>query len=290
LKPAGALITSFGDLVANGAQFTFTAGIPGGTFTYQPNALTATDAGMALNIKGNVKDYDGFGLYLNSCADASAYTGVSFSVKGNVGPSAKLNFRVQLNSDTPVDTTNKKGTCVVPAGTTDTYPLCHSPSIDVTGISATAKTVTINFADLTGGIPTVKVDPKEIVGFEWALTWTPAPAGTGGTGSGGTPAGGTGTGGAAGGSGGSATGGTAAGGTAAGGSGSAAGPYDADVTIDDVMFVGGPAGGGTGSGGSASGGTASGGTAAGGGGAGGAASGGGGAGGRGGSGGTGGNP
>jgi hypothetical protein len=268
-KPTMGLITSFADLVANGDQYTFTKGVPGGTFTYDTALIkAAADSVTAMNfhITGNVSDYHGFGAYLNSCADASAYTGVSFSIKGNVGPSAKLNFRVQLNSTTPVDTKNSKGACVVPTGMMP-YQVCVHPSVDVTGISADGKTVTINWADLKGGKPTAAVDPKEIVGFEWAFTWPNAGTGAGGSGgaggaapaaggSGGAAAGAggaaAGAGGAAAGAGGAAAG---AGGAAAGAGGAAASGYAVDVTLDDLTFLGGPAVGGSGGSGGAAGGS-----------------------------------
>src|SRR4051812_9862155 len=213
-KPASATLTEFADLVPNpmnAGNYSFMMGVPGGTFTYQPNALTATTTGMAFNVKGNVKDYDGFGVYLASCTDASAYTGVSFNIKGNAGPSGTLNFRVQTNSNTAVDTKNKKGTCVVPVGTTDTYTLCHAAGMDITVTSA-GSTVTVNFSDLTGGAPVDTVDGKDIVGLEWAFSWTPPPAGGGGSGGGAGAA-----------AGGSSGGGAVAGGAGASGSGGSAG-------------------------------------------------------------------
>ena len=223
MKPAAALITTFDDLVANAmnaGQYTFTLGVPGGTFAYQKGEFMLTDMGKALNVKGKVMNYDGFGVYTTACTDASAYTGISFSIKGNAGPSASLNFRVQTNADMAVDTVNKKGACVVPAGTTDTYPLCHPSSKDIM-VTADAKTIEVTFAELIGGVPVAAVNGKDIVGFEWAFTWT----GAGATAydaditldeikfTGGTPAGGTGGTGGGGGAGGGGTAGGGAGGT-----------------------------------------------------------------------------
>jgi|GEM_PF-1182516 len=296
-KPATNSITDFTDLVANptnAGNFTFLAGVPGGTFSYQPNALTLSNVSGALNVKGTIQAYDGFGLYLNSCTDASAATGISFRIKGYAGAKGTVSFRVQSNANTAVDTTNMKGTCVVPAGTTDTYPLCHAAAFDVP-VTAEGAVVSVTWAQLTGGLPEDGVTGKDIVGLEWAFNWAPPVVGTAGAGgasagaggasagaggasagaggasagAGGTSAGaggasgGTGgasggsggasggTGGASGGSGG-ASGGTggASGGTggATGGSGGAApaGSYVADVTIDDVKFIGLPAAGGAG--------------------------------------------
>jgi len=269
LKPTAALITDFSNLVANptsAGNYTFMGGVLGGTFTYQPNALTIdTMTNTVLNVKGNVKAYDGFGLYFNTCYDASAYTGVSFSVKGYVGPKGKLNFRVQTNSNTAIDATNMKGACVSTAA--DTYADCHNSSFDVP-VSATATVVTVMFNQLAGGVPVAAVTGKDVVGLEWALDWTPAPAGTAGSGAGGASGGSggasAGSGGASAGSGGASAGsggkggagGATAGGASAGGAGgaggAAAGPYDANVTIDDVMFIGGPPAGGAGGAGGAS--------------------------------------
>jgi hypothetical protein len=301
-KPTSALITQFDDLVMNpmnAGNFTFTAGIPGGTFHYQPGVFMATDMGKALNVKGKVNAYDGLGIYLNSCTDASAYTGISFRIKGKAGPTGKMNFRVQTNATTAIDMANKKGGCVVPTGTLDPWEACHASSIDVPVTEAGA-VVEVTWAQLMGGVPVSAVDGKDILGLEWAFAWmpggvTPPVGGAGGGGAGGA-AGGTGgaaggTGGAAGGTGGAAGGtGGAAGGTggAAGGTGGATGGYDADVTIDDIKFTGGPSGsGGAGGAGGTGGGGGSGGAAGGSGGSGGAAGGSGGSGGA--SGGTGGN-
>lgn len=225
-KVAAPLITQFDDLVASATstgQFTFMAGIPGGTFAYQPGALTVTDASKALNVKGSIAAYDGFGVYFNSCADASAYTGVSFNIKGKPGSTGMLNFRVQTDSNTAVDTVNKKGTCVVPAGTTDTYPLCHPSAVDIP-VTEAGGVVEVKWAQLTGGVPVEAVTGKDVVGLEWAFTYTPA---------------------AAGGSGGGAAGGASG--------------YAVDITVDDIKFTGGSSGG-TGTGGTSAGGTSAGGT------------------------------
>jgi hypothetical protein len=222
MKPATPLITEFADLMPNAlnaGQFTFTLGLPGGTFAYQPMALTVTDATAALNVKGKVMAYDGFGVYFNNCTDASAYTGVSFSIKGTAGPTGKLSFRIQTNANTAIDQVNKKGSCVVPAGTTDPYPLCHAATYDIT-VAPGGSTVEVKFSDPTGGVPVATVDGKDIIGLEWAFPWLGATdtaydvdvtvddikftggapmGGSGGTGGGGSGGGGTGGGGTGGG-------------------------------------------------------------------------------------------
>jgi len=215
-KVTAPLITQFDDLMPNptsAGQLVFMTGVPGGTFAYQPGALTVTDMAKSLNIKGSIAAYDGFGVYFNACADASAYTGVSFNIKGKPGATGMLNFRVQTDANTAVDTVNKKGTCMVPAGTTDTYPLCHASAVDIP-VTEAGGVVEVKFSSLTGGVPVEAVTGKDVVGLEWAFTFTPA----------------------------------AAGGAGGGGSGGASG-YPVDITVDDIKFTGGPAGGGSGTGG-----------------------------------------
>jgi hypothetical protein len=194
-------------------------GIPGGTYTYQTGDITVKDSGMALNASGMVKNNDGFGVYFNDCLDASAYSGVSFNIKGNVGASGMISFRIHTNADTPISTTNMNGACPVPAGTAvgGEYPYCHAAAFSIP-VSAAGGVVSVKFSDVTGGLPVATVDGKDVNGLEWAFTWmTGATAypvdvtvddimftggSTGGTGAGG-----------AGGSGGAATGGGGAGGT-----------------------------------------------------------------------------
>jgi hypothetical protein len=167
-KPASALITEFADLTPNATtpgQFNFTLGVPGGTFAYEKPAITVADMGMALNAKGMVTTYDGFGVYLNACTDASAYTGVSFSIKGTLGAKTMVNFRVQSSKNTKIDTVNKKGECV---GTT--YEECHDGGLDIP-VTADAKVVEVKFAQLLGGVPVATVSGKDILGFEWAFPY-----------------------------------------------------------------------------------------------------------------------
>jgi hypothetical protein len=210
MKPAGNMVTDFTDLMPNATsagQFAFTAGVPGGTFSYQPMEFVLTNASGALNVQGTVKNYDGFGVYFGACTDASAYTGVSFNIKGNAGPTGKLSFRFQTNANTAVDVVNKKGTCMVPAGTVDTYPLCHHATFDIT-VTEGGGEVAVKFSDVMGGVPVATVDGKDIVGLEWAFPWA----------------------------------------------GAADTMYPVDVTLDDIKFTGGPAGGGSGGAGGSGGG------------------------------------
>jgi len=261
--PTAALITDFSNLVASTTStgnYTFMGGVLGGTYSYQPNALTLDTVGnTALNVKGNVKNYDGFGLYFNTCYDAKTlgYTGISFSIKGYAGPKGTVNFRIATNANTayndPVNTAAMKGQCLA-TNPADTYPDCHAAGFDIP-VTSTATVVNVNFSQLMGGLPSNGVTGADIVGIEWALDWTPGATGTAGSGAGGASGG---SGGASAGAGGASagSGGASAGAGGKGGSGGASagsggavamgGPYDANITIDDVKFIGGPPAGGAG--------------------------------------------
>jgi hypothetical protein len=170
-KPASNLITEFADLTASAAgQFTFVAGVPGGTFSYEPADVMLMNASGALNVTGTVKTYDGFGIYFTACTDASAYTGVSFNIRGNAGPTGMLSFRIQTNATTAVDSVNKKGSCVVPPGTVDAYAICHAAMFNIT-VAPAGGVVEVKFSDVMGGAPVATVDGKDILGLEWAFPW-----------------------------------------------------------------------------------------------------------------------
>jgi len=272
--PTAALITDFSNLMPNAnsaGNFTFTGGVLGGTYTYAPNALTLdTVTNTVLNVKGNVHDYDGFGLYFNTCYNSKTlgYTGISFSIKGNAGPTGKIGFRIQTNSTTagnnPTNASAMKGTCVA-TDPSNSYPDCHAAEKQIP-VTSTATVITVNFSDLMGGVPVAGVDGSDIVGLEWAFTKPDATAGTAGSGAGGASGG---SGGASGGSGGASAGSGGKGGAAGSGTGGAsggaggappAGSFDADITIDDVKFLGGPPAGGAGGAGGTGAGGASGGS------------------------------
>jgi len=277
--PMCALITDGTNLLPHptmAGNFAMSGAVEGGTYSYAPNALTLDSLSKtALNVKGNVKAYDGVGIYFNTCYNVKTlnYTGVSFSIKGNAGPTGSVNFRVQTNSNTayndPINATAKKGLCLA-TDPNNAYPDCHAAGKDIP-VTSTATVQTVNFADLTGGLPTAGVDGSDIVGLEWALAWKEGGFGTGGTGAGGAASGGSGgaSGGSAGKGGSTAAGGSATGGTGTGGAAPSDGSYNVDITIDDVKFLGGPATatcttgtGGSGAGGGSTGGSSSGGGSA----------------------------
>jgi Concanavalin A-like lectin/glucanases superfamily len=97
----------------------------------------------------------GVNLFLSnpSCVDASAYSGVQFTVTGDLG-SCGLALEAVTAQDNQVAF---GGAC--------TQEICFGP------LSAplTTGTHVVRFADMTGGVPMPTVDPTALQGIQWAL-------------------------------------------------------------------------------------------------------------------------
>ena len=154
-----------------------------GTGTVSSYPLTQTVAGGDWNITGTVGTYSGLGLwwqcntgttaaptYAGACTiDASAYTGISLTISGSIGPIASGTGTVQLTIQVSTPSTtapatdsagNPKncGTCVA----TTTAP-CGANSVTVP-VTSTATTVTFTWAQL--GVTT----PAAITGISFGFT------------------------------------------------------------------------------------------------------------------------
>jgi hypothetical protein len=263
-----------------------------------------------IHVTGTVDGYGyGFGLYFQSCGDLSAYTGVSFKLKGTTvaagaagtagagaggaatggagtggtggtatggagaggtatggaggapaggGTASTLTFQLQTNADYPwmPMPTALKGACTATIDPTNPFGECIAPNASVPILASDATPITVSFASLMGGKPSVTADPTQVVGIQWGFPWTgaatgnytfdvtlsdltltggPAPVscavaagGAGGTGGGGGAAGSSGAAGSGGTAGSGGSGGTTAGGAggaSAGGAGGAGGAH-----------------------------------------------------------------
>lgn len=136
-------------------------GLSGESFTYHGDdtSLTATyDAGQQrIHITGTVNDYGGFGLWLVTCKDASAYSGISFAIGGNVGAQGAAEFQVQQSSTQPVD---EGGECASD---------CISNTSSI-AVPASAGVVSVAWEEFGGGSPTDVADPTELLGVIWQFT------------------------------------------------------------------------------------------------------------------------
>ena len=187
MAPAADLITDFSDAstVDGGTGITYgtTGKVQGGVVTFQnpaSTAGTATVTGGALtftatvSMAGNGADaypYSGFVVYINgpSCVDASQYTGVSFSIKGDPG-TCGLVFSFN-DAEHGVATTDPKGE-VRATGPSGSY----APQKTLT-ITSSASTVMVPFNDptLANGSPPVTTNPVDahnLTGVQWQFTNT----------------------------------------------------------------------------------------------------------------------
>ena len=192
--PPAALISDFS--IATGATApvvfgTWGQSIFGGAYTYPGTGpacgtgivsaypLTQTTTGGNWNIQGTVGTYSGLGLwwscntstaaapaYAGACAiDASAYTGISFTVSGSIGPVSKGTGTVGLmmgvsTPSTTAPTTDSAGN-PKNCGTCTAATCGSSVAVPVT---ATATTVTFTWAQL--GVTT----PNAITGISFSFT------------------------------------------------------------------------------------------------------------------------
>lgn len=166
MPPAAGTITDFTtvDAMGNWGMGAFAGGI----FNY-PAAITADDKAMALHASGMVADYSGFGMYFNTCTDASAFKGVQFDIKGNAGKSGMVTLSIQTNETSPIDPVNMKGACMFSSPATE-YTDCVPPSAQV-AVTAGGATVKVMFAATAGGKPVAVASPNQLLGLQWSFAW-----------------------------------------------------------------------------------------------------------------------
>lgn len=119
--------------------------------------------------QGDSPQYVGVTLYFFSCVDASAFSGVEFTVSGSVSDSCQLVFGA---NDVAHDDHSQD-----PKGTCDAGSSCYSPNMVVaTPITSTATSVKIPWI-MGGSVPDVPLDPSKLTGVQWQFTINPTPDG-----------------------------------------------------------------------------------------------------------------
>jgi len=183
--PAVPTNISFGD---------FTTTLSGGTFTYpngvgDPYAVNSDISTGEWHLTGNIGNYSGLVVFFAGCnqLDASAYEGISFTIRGNVAMGNTMTLNVATAEDdishlwlnanampppNPAELPNF-GTCI-PA--TNQYDgSCSSPTFPVP-VTATETTVEVRWNQFTGGRPRADVDPTSVTAIRWIF---PNPPGAG---------------------------------------------------------------------------------------------------------------
>jgi hypothetical protein len=152
---AGApLISDFSDVTPPEAGTTLTIPNKGGVSGY--GGVTTTVAGGKLVVSGTVAAgvYAGASIYFNDCIDATAYTGVMFTLTGDFGSCDMLKFAANFPQIEPLPPASGHGVCVPPVPTASN---CYGP-----GSPYTTATVMVTFASMTGGgaVATITPDAK----------------------------------------------------------------------------------------------------------------------------------
>lgn len=141
----------------------------GYSYTYPPALVSAMSAD-GWHVTGTVADYAGMALGFSCAVDASMFTGISFSVKGNVGETGEL---VMAVATSPNDVKKDKdaaawGQCVPVNSEYD--GTCLAPRVDVP-VTTTLNTIKVKWADLKGGAPQASVSPNSLSSIVWTFDW-----------------------------------------------------------------------------------------------------------------------
>lgn len=175
---------SFGD---------YSTTLSGYTYTYpnapdDPYAVHSDISTGEWHLTGNIGNYSGLVLDFANCnqVDASAYAGISFTIRGSVAMGNTMTLNVATAADdisylwlnssamppNPPAVPNF-GTCIPAMAQYDGS--CASPSFPVP-ITATETTIEVRWDQFTLGRPRPDVDPTSVTAIRWIF---PAPPGAG---------------------------------------------------------------------------------------------------------------
>jgi hypothetical protein len=153
-----------------------------------PGTFTSDVTGNDWHIMINVANFSGFGLYFDNIGgcnmvDASAYAGITFTIWGDTaGNTITMGMGIVDDSITPswlasVDggASTTPGSCIPTSGNGMYYhPGCADPTnvITLTGTQPAPQTVSLTWADFTGGACKANVEPNQILSLYWQMPWT----------------------------------------------------------------------------------------------------------------------
>ena len=141
----------------------------GYSFSY-PDALVSDMSTMAWHLSGTVGDYAGFAFGFSCAVDASMFTGISLSVKGDAGATARLIMSVGTSPNDVNEAAGAPsfGKCVPKTNRYD--GTCQSPKVDVS-VTSTMNVVKYKWSDFKAGAPQASVSADSITGIVWIFDW-----------------------------------------------------------------------------------------------------------------------
>jgi hypothetical protein len=107
----------------------------------------------------------------------SMYEGLSFTFVGNVGPSRSVTAHIITASNTAPSVDPANPTCAPNTATCQAVDpsqpelSCRFSSLRLAEIGGEGRTLSLRFADFSGGSPDAAPNPAEIIGFFFALDW-----------------------------------------------------------------------------------------------------------------------
>ncbi len=159
--------------IPRGTSFGYDADPPtiasGYTFRY-PDSLVSDVTGGAWHVSGSVAAYSGLVLNFVCAADASTFSGVSFKISGNAGASGSVKFFVAHGANSWFDAAAVEPSashCMSP----DRYNGMCSESFTMVEVTEAEQTVSLTWAEITGGKPEVSPNPEEIIALRWIFDW-----------------------------------------------------------------------------------------------------------------------
>jgi hypothetical protein len=161
-----ALITDFSNAATDGGTPSFPGG---GVFTYGgvsagSPAASVTNGALHFTLNApatTATQFEGLGFFFDPCVDASAYGGVRFTLGGTAGAcSTGVSFAFTFAEDAS-RTTSAFGECGVAT--------CYPPAEPI-AVPSQPTQLTIHYGDVTGGAPSMTVDPMKLVGLQWTIT------------------------------------------------------------------------------------------------------------------------
>lgn len=145
--------------------------LTGGTSLYHGENevdLTATAEAGSLKLTGTINPmgYVGVVFWFGPCVDASAFTGITFSVGGTTG-GAVMKAQIQTHVDYPVDVANSKGGCSF-TNCDEKFSECAGPTYQLV-VPATPEAMDLPWSSFGGGTPVAEVTPDGLVGLQYQL-------------------------------------------------------------------------------------------------------------------------
>jgi hypothetical protein len=153
-----------------GFSFGFNGNASGYSFYYPEGPLTSDISQGSWHVAGTVAAYSGFQIGIVCGADASAYKGITFKIAGNAGPSGSLTFVVGHAANAwsdPINPSASAAKCMAP----NQYDGTCLEARAVIDVEDSETTVSLEWADITGGNPDASPNPAELVGLRWLFDW-----------------------------------------------------------------------------------------------------------------------